>query len=207
VYDHVLVSIIVRYFKGYTTPEMKIILDFLNRLNFDFLMRVNLLVILILLPLTAFSQENGGGSNSISASVSITATATVVESIEIATLSNINLGSVTVGALDIFVNPQNDDGAGKLLVSGRPEAMIRVIYIPQRELTRTGGAETLLFNYSLSGNINDNQVNSELIDPSRTDFRLGSDGRFFIWIGGRVDIQNAVFGQYEGEFAIEIEYI
>lgn len=169
-------------------------------------MRVRLLLVLVILPIGGLAQNNPG-NNGISASVSINATATVVESIELATLSNINLGSVTVGALDIFVNPQNDAGAGKLLVTGRPEAMIRITYIPQRELTRAGGSETLLFQYSLSGNQDDNQPNSELIDPSRTDFRLGADGRFFIWIGGRVDIQNAVFGQYEGEFAIEIDYI
>lgn len=174
--------------------------------NIHILIRVGILVLFALLPLSLLAQNNGN-ANTISASVSINATATVVESIEIATLSNINLGSVTVGALDIFVNPQNDDGAGKLLVTGRPNSMIRVTYIPQRELTRAGGSETLLFAYSLSGNSDDNQVNSELIDPSRTDFMLGADGRFFIWIGGRVDIQNAVFGQYEGEFAIEIDYI
>ncbi len=179
---------------------------FLNHFNPNFLIRVGVLILLGLIPIRVFGQTNGT-SNGISASVSINATATVVESIEIATLSNINLGSVTVGALDIFVNPQNDEGAGKLLITGRPEAMIRVTYIPQRELTRAGGAETLLFQYSLSGNEDDNQPNSQLIDPSRTDFMIGTDGRFFIWIGGRVDIQNAVFGQYEGEFAIEIDYI
>lgn len=180
--------------------------NILSRLKLHILMRVGILIVLGLLPCSLVAQTNGN-NNGITASVSINATATVVESIEIATLSNINLGSVTVGALDIFVNPQSDDGAGKLVVTGRPNSMIRVTYIPQRELTRTGGPETLLFAYSLSGNSDDNQVNSELIDPSRTDFRLGADGRFFIWIGGRVDIQNAVFGQYEGEFAIEIDYI
>jgi hypothetical protein len=156
---------------------------------------------------TGIAQTTGGTNGSISGSVSINATARVVESIEIESLNDINLGSVSVGALEITINPQNDDGAGKIRVSGRPEAMIRVVYIPQRELTLSDGSSTLLFNYSLSGNATDNQINSELINPSRTDFRLGTDGRFFIWIGGNVDVQNAVFGQYNGEFALEIEYI
>ena len=169
-------------------------------------MRVGILIVLGLVPYSLVAQSNEN-NNGISASVSINATATVVESIEITTISNISLGSVTIGALNIFVNPQSDDGAGKLQITGRPNSMIRVTYIPQRELTRTGGPETLMFDYSLSGNTDDNQVNSQLIDPSRTDFMLGPDGRFFIWIGGQVDIQNAVFGQYEGEFAIEIDYI
>jgi hypothetical protein len=165
-------------------------------------------LVYILVPTNDLAAQTDQNVNSsIRATVSINATATVVESIEIATLSNISLGSVSVGDIDIFVNPQSDDGAGKLLITGRPDAMIRVNYIPQRELTRSGGTETLLFVYNLSGNSDDSQGNSNLIDASRTDFRLGSNGRFYIWIGGRVDVQNAVFGQYEGEFAIEIEYI
>ena len=151
--------------------------------------------------------QNGGSGNGFSAAVSINATATVMESIEISTVQNISLGSVTPGVIELFVNPQNNEGAGKLLITGRPNSMIRVNYLAQRELVRTGGAETLLFQYVVSGNSEDNQFNSELIDVSRTDVRMGADGRFFIWIGGRVNLSEVVFGNYEGEFGIEIEYI
>ena len=151
--------------------------------------------------------QTSGTSNGFSASVSINATATVLESIEISTINNISLGSVTPGVVVLFVNPQNNDGAGKLLITGRPNSMIRVNYLAQRELVRTGGSETLLFEYVVSGNAEDNQFTSDLIDVSRTDVRMGTDGRFFIWIGGRVNLSEVVFGNYEGEFAIEIEYI
>lgn len=176
--------------------------------NSDRLILKAALLLCLLIPASLLSaQSTGNGGNSISANVSINATARVVESIEIATINDIRLGSVNVGAISITVNPQGDDGAGKLLITGRPDAMIRVSYIPQRELTLAGGVGTLLFLYNLSGNIVDNQGTSELIDASRTDFRLGPNGEFFIWIGGSVDVQNAQFGQYEGEFAIEVEYI
>src|SRR5690606_16150674 len=134
-------------------------------------------------------------------------TATVVDAIEMSTLNNINLGSATIGMAEIFVNPQSDDNSGKLLITGRPNAAIRITYVEQRELTRVGGPESLTFRYFLSGNADDNQFTSELLDVSRTNMSLGSDGRFYIWIGGLVNIQNAVFGQYEGEFSVEIEYI
>ena len=151
--------------------------------------------------------QSGGANNGFSAAVAINATATVMESIEISTVQNINIGSVTPGTVLLFVNPQNNDGAGKLQITGRPNAMIRINYLAQRELIRSGGSESLLFIYAISGNGVDNQFTSEIIDQSRSDVRLGVDGTYFIWIGGRVDLSEVVFGNYEGEFAIEIEYI
>lgn len=153
-----------------------------------------------------YAQTNNVNSN-ISANVSIVATATVVDAIEMSTLANIRLGSASIGSDEIFINPQSDDMSGKLLVTGRPNAAIRITYVPQRELSLIGGPQTLTFRYLLAGNSDDDQINSEALNESRTNMALGSDGRFFIWIGGRVNILNATFGQYEGEFSVEIEYI
>lgn len=157
--------------------------------------------------LSAQNGNNGNSDGVFTANVSINATATVVDAIEMSTLNNINLGSASLGATEIFVNPQSDETAGKLLITGRPNAAIRITYVQQRELTRIGGSESLTFRYFLSGNTEDNQFTSETLDLSRTNKTLGSDGRFYIWIGGLVNIYNAVFGQYEGEFSVEIEYI
>lgn len=156
---------------------------------------------------TILKAQSGSNNSAVSASVAINATATIVDAIEMSTLANITLGSASIGSEEVFINPQSDENSGKLLVTGRPNATIRITYTAQQALSRIGGPESLTFVYFLSGNANDNQLNSETIDVARTDMRLGSNGRFYIWIGGMVNLQNATFGQYEGEFSVEIEYI
>jgi len=166
-----------------------------------------LLVLMLTSGIGSILSAQSGGNSAVSARVSITATATIVDAIEMTTLANITLGSSSIGSDEVFVNPQSDENSGKLMVTGRPNALISINYISQQQLSRMGGPESLTFRYFLSGNSTDNQINSETLDASRTNMRLGSDGRFYIWIGGMVNLQNAVFGQYEGEFSVEIEYI
>jgi hypothetical protein len=156
---------------------------------------------------TILFAQAGNNNSAVSARVAINATATVMDSIEMSTLANITLGSASIGSEQVFINPQLDENSGKLLVTGRPNATIRITYTAQQALSRVGGPESLVFVYYLSGNADDNQLNSETLNVSRTDMRLGSNGRFYIWIGGMVNLQNVVFGQYEGEFSVEIEYI
>jgi hypothetical protein len=150
---------------------------------------------------------NGNGTGVFSTVVSISATATILESIELDVISNINLGQIRAGMEMLNINPQSDDRAGKLTIRGRPNATIQVLYPPRLDLIRVGGIETIMFDYMLSVNTEDNQFNSTPLNEALSNVNLGPDGVVFIWIGGEAELSNIVFGQYEGEISFEIEYI
>lgn len=61
--------------------------------------------------------------------------------------------------------------------------------------------------YEISGNSIENQSTSELLDTENRSIQFSLEGRYYFWIGGRINITNAVPGNYEGDFTIEIDYI
>lgn len=128
-------------------------------------------------------------------------------SIEIETISNINLGRVRPGDESVSLDPRVDPGAGLLRLSGRPRAVVRISYVQRRELIRVGGGGAIQFVYQMSGNFRDEQSASQLIVAENTDLILSEHGEYFLWIGGTLSLQGIVFGQYEGEFTIEVDYL
>lgn len=141
--------------------------------------------------------------------VSIRAAAEIIESSEVnlVTLRDVTLDRQVTRQGIVQINPRVDAQAGKMRAEGRRNTEVRISFTEQMELTRVGGSETLIFNYSVSGNNVDDQSSSELLDLDNRDFMLNDDGEFYFWVGGRVDIRNAVQGNYDGEFTIEIEYL
>lgn len=155
-----------------------------------------------LLPLHLIAQ-NGNNSHS----VNIEVNARVIESINMTTIRDMRFGNVQPGQKEVTISPVNDPTAGKMVASGIPEAQIRVSFLREWELTNDRGGESLTFFYTVAGNTTDDQSTAELLQTDNRDLYFNSDGEFYFWIGGHVDISNASPGNYEGEFTIEIEYI
>lgn len=165
-------------------------------------------IVLLLLVMTGnllFAQENDRD-----ASVSIVVSATVdgmASEVIIVTLRDMNLDQQLTRAGVLEVNPVTDGEAGKIRAEGMPNAEVRISFLSQRELLRDEGAEYLTFYYRIAGNDIDDQASAEILDLDNRDYTLNEDGEFYFWIGGEVDLRNAVHGAYDGEFTVEIEYL
>lgn len=166
-------------------------------------MRYSLLAIILIFVSSPFlsAQDNDG----ISAQVNVSAE--VIQSIELITVNSMRFGNTQPGQREIYVNPINSLNAGFMIAVGTPDAEFRLNYLPERELSQIDGNASLTFTYEISGNSEENQSTSELLELDNRNIRFNSEGRYYIWVGGRVNLENAAPGNYEGDFTIEIDYI
>lgn len=165
-----------------------------------------ILFFLLLLPLATIAQtqdENG-------TSVNITASATVVSNgIEMETISDIGVlrASQLQDGDEVVINPVFDSEAGIMRARGQPNAEIRVSYLSEMEVARREGGGVIVFNYLVSGYPDFNQEASELLNLLEYQVRFNDEGEYYFWIGGEIDLSDALPGNYDGEFTIEIEYM
>ena len=153
--------------------------------------------------LAAQNQNNG-------TSISISASATVVGGdIDISTITDMGIidAQRTQEGSVLYINPVFDTQAGIMRASGNPGAQIRVSYLSEMVIERREGEGTITFNYEISGFESNNQRESELLDQIERELRFNEDGEFYFFIGGTVDLSNALPGNYDGEFTMEIEYM
>ena len=155
----------------------------------------------IMNPVSAVAQTNS------SKDVSINVSANVISSIEMVTIQTMKLSKAEAQNNRIAIDPQTSANAGKMIATGTPNANIRISFLRQRELARSKGTETLLFNYKVAGNTKDDQSSAEMLNRENRDFKFNRKGHFYLWIGGNVDISTATPGNYQGEFTVDIEYI
>ena len=148
-----------------------------------------------------FAQQ----ASSVSAQVNVSAN--VIQSIELITVNSMTFGNSQPGQVEINVNPVNDVNAGFMIALGTPDAEFRLDYFQERQLSQIEGNGFLTFEYILSGNDIEDQSSSELLQTDNRSIRFNSEGRYYIWVGGRVNLENANPGNYEGDFTIEIDYI
>ena len=160
-------------------------------------MRNTILFFFILFPLFTKAQTNG----------KINISATVTSSIELITINPIILENTQPGQLSININPINDLNSGHMIALGTPEAEFRLDYELEKKLERMEGSGYLIFRYELSGNTIDDQSSSDIIQYENRSFNFNNEGRFYIWLGGTLNLENAQPGNYEGDFSIEIDYI
>ena len=151
-----------------------------------------------------FAQENDPRT-SVTALVNISAE--VVQSIQLITVNSMTFGNVQPGQLEIYVNPINDVNAGYMIAVGTPGAEFRLDFQQVRNLTNVEDQGFLTFQYELSGNDTEDQASSVLIENENRSIIFNEEGEYHIWVGGRVNIENATPGSYEGDFTIEIDYI
>lgn len=166
-----------------------------------------LLTVLVLTIGVTYSSTAQNGSGNINSDIAINVSAQVISSIEMITIQSMRLSQAEANNDIIQINPQNHAYAGKMIAIGTPNSDIRVSFLQQRELTQRQGSSTLMFNYQVAGNNVDDQSTAELLGQDNRDLEFNSEGRFYLWIGGSVDISTASPGNYQGEFTLEIDYI
>ncbi len=166
------------------------------------------LVTLLLFSTNVLHAQAQNGTVSTTSNVGVSVSINSSESaVELTTVTNMNLGQITQNQVEVFVDPLTDPGAGLMRATGRPNASVRISFQASRELIRVGGGAILNFTYMISGNTIEEQTTAELLREENRDIRLGPSGEYFFWIGGRMNLEGVVFGQYEGEFTIEIDYL
>ena len=163
-------------------------------------------VAILFFLLTYFSGYAQNLSNPI-ISANITVNAEVIPSIELITVNSMTFDRLQPGQNVLYVNPIEDLNAGYMIAIGSPQADFRLNYLSERELTQVNGDATLIFTYEISGNTREDQETSELLDVDNRNIQFNNEGRYYIWIGGRINLENAQPGNYEGDFTIEIDYI
>lgn len=164
-----------------------------------------LLMILLMHPALLLAQNQQG-----SPSVTITASAQVIGGdIDLETISDMGIidAQRTQGGDELYINPVFDPQAGIMRARGTPGAQIRVSFLEEMQITRREGGGSIFFVYEISGYPGDNQRESELLTLIEHELHFNVDGEFYFYIGGRVDLSEAVPGNYDGEFTLEIEYI
>lgn len=139
--------------------------------------------------------------------VSVSVNANISSSIELITISSMELSKEEAQDNVVRINPITSSNAGKMIAIGAPNSDITINFFERRELTRDQGTETLIFNYSIAGNDQDDQSSAQLLNTENRDLSLNQEGRYYLWIGGSVDITEAFPGNYSGDFTLEIEYI
>lgn len=127
--------------------------------------------------------------------------------IDVQTLQEMRFGTVEPGTEVLTVDPVADDRAGLMLASGAPESDIRISFVPEQPVRHVEGrGPDLEFHFQVAGNPVDDQESAEIIEPDADLHQIGEEGEFYLWIGGQIDITEAVSGAYETEFTLEIEY-
>lgn len=142
--------------------------------------------------------------------VTVSVSAVVEESvpeIEVITLQTFNLRELEPGQQIVEIDPATSFRSGKLLASGMPGASFRISYLSTRELVNIEGTGMIFFEYQVAGNQMDEQDASEPFDTESPILEFDAEGQYYIWVGGRVNLENATPGTYQGEFTLEIEYI
>jgi hypothetical protein len=142
-------------------------------------------------------------------SVSIRASAMVVDAVDIQLipLNDMIIDESLAVAGFLNISPITDVTAGKIMVKGKVNAMIRLSYLHQQVVINTSGEGTLVFDYVVSGFPSDDQKASMFLDAPENVPQFNKEGEYYLWVGGQVNITNARPGNYEGEFILEIEYI
>ncbi len=158
-------------------------------------------ILFITFPSASFAQD----INSYTGRVIVSAK--VIQSIELVTINTMTFSNAQPGQLEIIVNPVTDANAGYMIANGTPNTEFRLDYLPIRNLTNTDGVSFITFEYYISANDVEDQASSELLEDENRTIKFNNDGIFHIWVGGRVNLENAQPGNYEGDFTIEIEYI
>lgn len=163
--------------------------------------------IIFLLLLSGLTVEKSTAQNNDSITAEINVSATVIQSIELITVNSMSFGDIQPGQEEIYINPINNLNAGFMIAVGTPGAQFRLTYLKDRQLINSNGKGNLIFSYELSGNSEEEQSTADLLGFDNRNLIFNTEGRYYIWVGGRVDLRNAQPGNYSGDFTIEIDYI
>lgn len=163
--------------------------------------------VILTIPTILMGQSGSTNTSALNQMIGVSVELVSLSSIDIETISNMNLGRVRPGDEEIFIDPRTDPGAGLMRAIGKPNSTVRISFQEERELVRVGGGNVIQFTYLVAGNTIEDQVSAEPLLLENRDLVLSQTGEYFFWIGGRLTLEGVEFGQYEGEFTIEIDYL
>jgi hypothetical protein len=161
---------------------------------------------LIIVAAACLTGPRAHAQNSEQKTSVLSVTATIMPEIQIKTIRDINLDDLDIVDEMVRISPIQDPQAGLMIASGQPNAKIRMTYIKELVINQVDGSGRLLFNYEVSIFSQDNQQASRLFETIDDELKFNDQGKMYIWVGGTVDLKNALPGEYDGEFTIEIEY-
>jgi len=163
------------------------------------------LFILFLFIVSSSNYLFAQNQDKITASVNVHAN--VIQSIELITIHSLTFGDLQPGQKELYINPINNLNAGYMIALGTPAAAFRIDYVAEQRITQADGKGAITFSYEISGNTEENQATSEILKQENRNIMFNVDGRYYFWIGGRLDLKNAQPGNYQADFTIEIDYI
>lgn len=148
-----------------------------------------------------YAQSN----NTINTTVNIQAD--VVQAIELITINTLSFNELHPEQKTLYINPVNDLNAGFMIALGTANAAFKIEFVPQHTITRFDGRGSINLNYEIAGSTIDNQATAEILKLENRNITFNGEGRYYFWIGGTLDIENAAPGNYQTDFTIEIDYI
>src|SRR5699024_6159579 len=122
----------------------------------------------------------------------VNVTAQIISRVEVITLQNILFKESSFDKNIIDVSPIKDTNAGFLKASGKAGAQVRIMYPIEKIVNRSAGNGSLQINYSVAVNGTNDQSTANLVLKKGNIYNLNENGELFLWVGGRVDISNAV---------------
>ena len=151
----------------------------------------------------AIAQVPTGGS------ISINVTATVVSNspVVLTTLSNMTLTSDKIRQKEIYISPVTSPSAGLMLLRGQPGSQARLTYMVKEVLSEESGAGRIDLAFEISSYNTLVQRASELDTSGEVVLNFGIDGTYYLWVGGRVNLDKARPGKYKGQFTLEVVYV
>lgn len=162
---------------------------------------IKLIALLLFAPLIGFSQMGS------SVQISVSATVVSESPVEIITISNMVIDSDEIIENEIYISPLNSPNAGLFQIIGLANSQIRINYNKDVTILSDDNTGSVRVNYELSYYPEKIQTASYAFSTDEQVLEFDETGIFFIWVGGNINLNNAVSGTYSGQFSIEIEYI
>jgi hypothetical protein len=94
-----------------------------------------------------------------------------------------------------------------MIAVGISDSDIRIHFVKKQKLTNQDKTGKITFTAKVAGNDENDPSTAEFLKNENRTYKLNSDGRFYLWIGGDANISGAAPGDYHGDFKIRIEYI
>jgi hypothetical protein len=136
----------------------------------------------------------------------VSITARLVDNLSVTTMRDVNLNAANAVENFITITPVTSSLAGLMRIEGSPGRVVRLTYLTTETMVEEGGSGGVVrAEYRISGFESDNQGASALLDIGEATIRLSRQGKYFLWLGARLDISRATPGNYVSEFIIEMD--
>lgn len=166
---------------------------------------MHLVLVLVHIPLASAQRVNATRTTIFTAPAS----ATVQEGLQLVTIRDMFMLTPTLEAPQELVSPKDSPYAGQFQISGSKFTSVRVTYLLNEIIEEVGGNGGIIqVEYMLSGNEEDNQLQSLLFEPTgEFNIQLGEEGNYFLWVGANINVVNGTAGEYISEFTLELDYL